>query len=206
MTLSIQPPEAAAKAHVVREVPGMGSVYDFRGTGLLPANGGRIRPLVFVQHIPVYPNKPGVQDFLGLAQVLKDQGLALQSATDRDGNVALYNRLDMLCYQARGANSVSCGCEHMHMTVDEVWTRKQMRAAAWLAYRAWRDYGIPAQTAQLTRGTGTVGVARRGHTSHRMVSIMAGFYDRSDPGAKFDWSYMYSCVKFYDTHLHFKGA
>jgi hypothetical protein len=206
MQEGIQPPEAASAARIVRAVPGMGTVYDYRGTGLLGPNGGRIRPLLFVQHIPVYPNKPGTQDFIGLAGVLKAQGLALQSATDRDGNVALYNRLDALCWQARGANSISCGCEHMHMTVNEKWTKRQMRAAAWLAYRAWRDYGIPPQGGKMSRGRGQVGVVKRGHVSHHMVSVMAGFNDREDPGPHFDWSYLWHCVRWYDKHLKFVGA
>lgn len=191
----------------VREIPGMGGkVYDWRGTGLLPASGGQIRPLVFVQHIPVVPNVPGTADFQTLARVLRVQGLSLQSATDREGNVALYNRLDRLCWQARGANTVSCGCEHMHATTAESWSRRQLRAGAWLAYRAWRDYGIPPKGGKLGSGPGQVRVIERGHVSHKWVSSAAGFHDRSDPGPGFDWTYLYHCVRFYDAHHHFKGA
>lgn len=202
----IQPPVAASSARIIRAVPGMGTVFDYRGTGLLGPNGGRIRPLLFVQHIPVYPNKPGTQDFIGLAGVLKAQGLALQSATDRDGNVALYNRFDALCYQARGANSISCGCEHMHMAITEPFTRRQMRAAAWLGYRAWRDYGIPPQGGQMSRGNGQVGVIRRGHVSHQNEAAMAGYNDRVDPGPRFDWAYLWHCIHWYDHHQNFVGA
>src|SRR5688500_6260000 len=124
-----------------RRIPGMGGkVCDFRGTGLCPPNGGRIRPLVMVHHIPVVPNGQGLADFETLGRVLRNQGLAIQAATDAEGNVALYTRFDELCFGHRGANSFACGIEHMHMTVNEPWTEKQMRAAAWCAHRAWVSF------------------------------------------------------------------
>jgi hypothetical protein len=191
---------------VLKKIKGMGTVYDWRGTGLLPPNGGRITPLIAVEHIPVYPNKPGYQDFVGLAAVLRAQGLSLQAATDRDGNVALYNPFDVLCYQARGANQVSFGVEHMHMTVDEDWTRRQLRASAWIWQLAERKHGIPCQMADLDDGPGTVRVRRRGHTSHKNVSARAGYHDRSDPGPKYDWGYVKHCADFYVAHGHMEGA
>ena len=199
--------ELRVKPHVIREVPGMGKVFDFRGTGLLHGTGVKIRPQIGVMHIPVYPNKPDYQDFLGLAGVLRDRGLNLQTATDRDGNVALFTRMDEMCWQAKGANQVSWGCEHMHMTVSESWTRRQLRAAAWLTYRSWRDYGIPPQMADLEPGRGVVRVKRRGITSHKNVADKAGFHDRIDPGPKFDWEYVFHCVKWYPRHhSSFVGA
>ena len=107
---------------VLKELRGAGKVFDYRNTGLLPANGLIIHPLIMVEHIPVIENVPGQEDFMTLARVLKTKGLSLQAATDREGNVALYNPLNRLCFQARGANQVSCGVEHMHddpRAVDE---------------------------------------------------------------------------------------
>lgn len=102
--------------NVLKELRGAGKVFDFRGTGLLPPNGGIIQPLITVEHIPVVPNVEGADDLHQLARVLRQQGLSLHAAADREGNIALYNPLNRLCYQARGANSVSCGVEHMHTT------------------------------------------------------------------------------------------
>jgi len=196
----------ASKPRMIRAVPGMGKVYDWRGTRLCPPNGGRIRPLVMVHHIPVVANRKGIGDFITLGNVLRAQGLAIQAATDSEGNVALYTRLDELCYGQRGANSVACGVEHMHATVGEKWTERQMRAAAWLAFRAMRDYGIPAHTAELGAGRGRVRVLRKGHTTHQRVSDAAGYHDRSDPGPGFDRQHLYRLVRWYARHRHFKGA
>lgn len=191
---------------VVKELKGAGTVYSLRGSGVLPPNGGRIRPLIMVEHIPVVPNVAGTSDFLLLAQVLRKQGLSLQAATDREGNVMLYNDLDTLCYQARGANQVSCGVEHMHMSTGEPWTKKQLRAAAWLWQYAEREHGIPLRIARIQAGNGTVGVLRRGHTSHQRVSAAAGYNDRSDPGPLFDWEYVRAAALFFKSHGHFEGA
>lgn len=190
---------------VLKELRGAGKVFDYRGTGLLPASGGLIQPLIMVEHIPVISNVPGTGDFKTLARVLRDQGLSLQAATDSEGNVALYNPLNRLCFQARGANQVSCGVEHMHKTIDEPWTRKQFRAAAWLWQFAEREHGIPLRVARLSSGPGRVGVLRRGHTSHRRVSAAAGFNDRSDPGGLFDWEYVARAAHFFKGHGHFNG-
>jgi hypothetical protein len=191
---------------VIKELRGAGKIYDYRGTGLLPPNGGTIRPLIMVEHIPVVPNQQGTGDFVQLANVLKAQGLSLQAATDREGNVALYNRLDRLCFQAKGANSVSCGVEHMHMTVDEEWTKKQLRASAWLWQYAEREFGIPMRIARLGDGAGVVSVLRRGHTSHKRVSEAAGFNNRNDPGEGYRWAYVRHAAHFFKEHGHFEGA
>ena len=191
---------------VLKELRGAGKVYDYRGTGLLPANGGIIQPLIMVEHIPVVRNVKGTGDFRTLASVLKAQGLSLQAATDREGNVALYNNLNRLCFQARGANQVSCGVEHMHMTITEEWTKKQLRAAAWLWQYAEHQFGIPLRVARITSGPGRIGVLRRGHTSHRRVSMAAGFNDRSDPGPGFDWEYVRKAALFFKSHGHFVGV
>lgn len=193
-------------ARVIKGLRGAGTVFDYRGTGVLPPNGGRINPLIMVEHIPVVPNRPGTEDFLILARVLKQQGLSLQAATDREGNVALYNHLNRLCFQARGANQVSCGVEHMHMSTGEEWTKKQLRASAWLWQYAEREFGIPLRVARLSSGRGRVGVQRRGHTSHQRVSAAAGFNDRSDPGPKYDWEYVAKAARFFKEHGHFEGA
>ena len=191
---------------VLRTLRGAGKVFDYRGTGLLPPSGGRIRPLIMVEHIPVVPNAKGTSDFKLLARILKQQGLSLHAATDAEGNVALYNNLDRLCFQARGANQVSCGVEHMHMTVDEPWTRKQLNAAAWLWCLAKRDFAIPMRIARLSPGAGKVGVLRRGHTSHKRVSQAAGFNDRSDPGPGFDYKYVRRAGIFFRQNGHFDGV
>jgi hypothetical protein len=191
-------------ARSVRTIPGMGGkVFDFRGTGLCPPNGGRMRPLLMVHHIPVVHQQPGIGDFETLARVLRAQGLAIQAATDAEGNVALFTRLDELCFGHRGANQFACGVEHMHFDVNEPWTEKQMRAAAWLAHRAWRSFGIRPRKGLLLPGAGLVRVQRRGHTSHMEVSAKAGFNDRSDPGPKFRFAHLYELTRFFDKHHRF---
>jgi hypothetical protein len=203
----------------IRTVPGMGGkVFDFRGTGLLPANpGGRIRPLVFVHHIPVVENVVGLADFEKLASILKGRGLAIQAATDAEGNVALFSRLDEKCFGHLGANHVACGAEHMHAGLDEEWTEKQMRAAAWLSHRAWRSFDIRPRRAILVPGDGhfegaefvldkPVGVQRRGHTSHKNVSAKIGSHQRFDPGSKFSFKHLYELTRFFHEHHTFEGA
>lgn len=191
---------------VLKELRGAGKVYDYRGTGMLPPNGGIIQPLIMVEHIPVVANVRGTGDFHTLARVLRDQGLSLQAATDREGNVALYNPLNRLCFQAKGANSFSCGVEHMHMTVDEPWTRKQLRASAWLWQYAEREFAIPLRVARLAPGSGLVSVLRRGHTSHKRVADAAGFKNRIDPGGLYDWEYVRRAAIFFKEHGHFEGV
>lgn len=190
---------------VIKTLRGAGKIYDWRGTGLLPPNGGKIKLLLGIEHIPVVPNRHGTDDFLLLAKVLRDQGLSLQTATDSEGNVALYNPLDALCYQARGSNSCSYGTEHMHMSVGEAWSKKQLRAAAWIWQYAEREYGIPPHTARLGKGNPTP-VWRKGHVSHQAQATAAGFHDRSDPGVGFDVAYVGHCVAFFKRHGHFEGA
>jgi N-acetylmuramoyl-L-alanine amidase len=187
-----------------RRIPGMGGkVFDFRGTGLCPPNGGRIRPLLMVHHIPVVPQAPGIADLVRLGEILRGQGLAIQAATDAEGNVALYTRFDELCFGHRGANSFACGIEHMHGTVEEPWTEKQMRAAAWCAHRAWTSFDIRPRGAILQPGPGIVRVQRRGHTSHMNVSAKAGFNDRVDPGAGFNFPHLYELTRFFHKHHRF---
>jgi hypothetical protein len=191
-----------------------GKVFDYRGTGLCPPNGGRFRPLAFVNHIPVVEQLPGTADFEKLGRTLKAQGLSIQAATDAEGNVALFTRLDELCFGHLGANRVACGAEHMHATTAKVWTEQQMRAAAWLAHRAWRSFGIPPRRAILTPGAGhkegntfvldkPVGVKRRGHTSHQNVSALIGSFARTDPGPGFSFRHLYELTKFFDEHGRF---
>jgi hypothetical protein len=187
-----------------RTIPGMGGkVFDFRGTGLCPPNGGRIRPLLMVHHIPVVPQQRGIGDLVRLGEILRGQGLAIQAATDAEGNVALYTRFDELCFGHRGANQFACGVEHMHFTVGEDWTENQMRAAAWCANRVWNAFGIRPRKAILLSGAGLVRVQRRGHTSHMEVSNLAGFHDRSDPGPGFNFAHMYELARFFQEHQRF---
>ncbi len=197
---------------MIKKIKGGVQIWDYRHTGILPANGGRIRPLIMVEHIPVIKQMKGLTDFEVLARVLRGQGLSLQAATDAPSegsdyaHVALYNDLDELCYQARGANSLSCGVEHMHANITEPWSRRQLRASAWLWQYAEREYGIPLRVAQINGGNGRIGVIKRGHTSHQRVSQAAGYNDRSDPGPGYDWEYVRSAALFFKEHGHFDGS
>lgn len=191
---------------VLKSVRGMGTIYDWRGTTWSAPNGGLIKPLVFVQHIPVVPNMAGIADFVRLRDVLVVQGLMVQNATDKDGNIALYTPMDRLCYQARGANQQSCGTEHMHMTLGEPWSKLQLHASAWLVNQAKDKYGLPAHQGVLKDGPGIIRVAKRGQTTHQRVSDAAGYHDRSDPGAGYDFEYVYHSVEFYRAHGHFVGV
>lgn len=192
-----------AEARSVRRIRGGVQIYDYRGTGLCPPNGGVIRPLVYVHHIPVIKNAAGLSDIYALARVLKAQGLSVQHATDREGNIALFTPMNRLCYHARGANSVSAGCEHMHYSVTEPWSDRQMRAAAWLAVAAERSFGIPLHHAYLGSGNGTVRVGRRGHTTHEIVSAKAGYNDRSDPGDAFHRRRVYDLARYFKRYGRF---
>jgi hypothetical protein len=186
-----------------RTIPGMGGkVYDYRGTGLCPPNGPRMRPLFMVHHIPVVPNMTGTRDFVRLGDILRGKGLAIQAATDAEGNVALYTRFDDFCYGHRGANQIACGIEHMHFKVDEPWTEKQMRAAAWCSAQVWISYGIPPRGAVLGAGR-PVATKRRGHTTHKLVSDLAGYNDRSDPGARFRFPHLYELTRYFRQHGRF---
>jgi hypothetical protein len=191
---------------VLKQVRGMGTVYDWRKSPWTPANGGKINPLIFVQHIPVVPNMAGIADFVRLRDVLVAQGLMVQNATDREGNVALFTPMNILCYQAKGANQQSCGTEHMHLTLNEPWTRHQLRASAWLVNQARDKYNLPTIIGTLDDGPGVVRVFKRGQVSHMRVSQAAGYNDRTDPGLGYDWEYVHHCVAYYRDHQHFEGA
>jgi hypothetical protein len=191
---------------VIRDIRGMGKVYDWRTSPWTPANGGRINPLLGVHHIPVIPNMSGIADFIRLRDVLVAQGLLVQTATDRDGNVALFTPFDILCYHAKGANQLSWGCEHMHMSVGESWSKQQLRASAWIVQLAQRQVGTPLGRARMLNGNGVVGVLRRGQTTHEAVAHRAGFNDRSDPGDLYDFEYVRHCVSYFRKHEHFANA
>jgi N-acetyl-anhydromuramyl-L-alanine amidase AmpD len=198
--MAVQPRDSHA-------VSGMGRVYDWRGTGLLPPSGGLIPLRAFVHHIPVVPNVAGISDFYTLANVLNAQRLSLQFATDREGNVALFNEANRLCYQARGLNSLSCGCEHMHMTITEPWTERQYRAAAWLTWWVHKNHGLPMQLGWLKNaGPGLARVTRPGHVTHQHEADVAGFHDRTDPGRLFSRSHVFELAGWYETHRSFTHA
>ena len=190
-----------------RPIPGAGRLYDWRGTTMLPPSGPKIKPLVMVEHIPVIRNVTGVDDFVTLARVLRAQGLSLQAATDAEGNVALYNDLACLCWQARGINASSCGVEHMHATTAEPWTKRQLRASAWLWVRAEKVHGIPLRRGELANGgPGLARVVRKGHVTHQSVSAAAGFNDRSDPGPGYDFAYVRKAALHWKKHGTFEGV
>lgn len=181
------------------------SVFDYRG--FTDPNGGTIPLQACVHHIPVVPNAPGHADFDLLRQVLLGRGLMVQLSTDDAGNVALYTRANRLCWQAKGANSITCGIEHMHMTIAEDWSRKQIRAAAWCAQYLEREFDVPLQMADVEpNGPGLVKIVRKGHTSHRQVSRLAGYNDRVDPGPGFDYELMFSSASYFKRKGHFIGA
>jgi hypothetical protein len=194
------------------KIPGTtGLLYDWRGTGMCPPvrSGGRtvkIGPVIMVEHIPVVRNVVGPGDFHTLANVLKAQGLSLQAATDAEGNVCFYANLNDLCWQARGANQVSCGVEHMHWSTSEPWTRKQFLASAWLWHHAWKNQGIPCKQGTLFYGApGVATVTSPGHVSHELVSRYAGYNDRTDPGDKYDWQLVRKAALYFRKHGTFKG-
>jgi hypothetical protein len=193
---------------VLKTIKGMGTVYDWRQSPWTPANGGRIHPVVGVQHIPVVPNVVGVGDFVTLRNVLVAQGLMVQSSTDREGNVGLVTPFDILCYQARGANQISWGSENMHLSISEPWSKKQLRAVAWVVQLAEAKHGIPVSKGQLGAGSPIVKVLRRGAVTHEDESNKAGFHDRTDPGAGLwgQWDYVEHCVRFFREHGHMSGA
>lgn len=181
------------------------SIYDYRG--FTQPNGGEIGLRACVHHIPVVRQMPGHTDFDALRNVLQAQGLMVQFSSDADGNVALYTKADRLCWHARGANSNTCGIEHMHLTVGEDWTKKQLRAAAWIAQYLEREFDLPLQMADVDpAGPGLTRIVRKGHTSHQQISRMAGYNDRSDPGSGFDYEYMFSAARYFKQKGHFVGA
>jgi hypothetical protein len=196
-------------ARSVKTIPGGVTVRDYRGTGLCPPvkSGGRpitIRPLIYIQHIPVIHNVVGIQDGITLGNVLRDEGLNVANGTDSEGNIFLYTKMNQLCYHARGSNQLSTGTEHMHFLLDEPWTERQYRAAAWLAYVAKTSYGIPYAIAGMRRGNPTP-ITKRGHASHQRQAAMAGFNDRRDPGIGFTRhiGHVFELAGFYERHHRF---
>jgi hypothetical protein len=196
-------------ATVIKTLPGNkgGRVFDYRGTGAITPNGGKIHLLAMVEHIPVVPNLPGTADFELLARVIREQGLGLQAATDREGNVAIYTDLNRLCWQARGLNSSSCGVEHMHMTTSEPWVRVQFNASAWLWHYAKVVYGLEKRRGVLApAGPGLARVVRKGHVTHQEVSAKAGYNDRTDPGPGYDFEYVQHAANYFGRHHTFAGV
>jgi hypothetical protein len=198
---------------VLKSIKGMGTVYDWRPTNWTKANGGTIVPSFGVQHIPVVRNVDGFADIVTLRNVLVDQGLMIQQCTDREGNVGLFVYGNHLCFQARGANQCSWGTEHMHMTTSESWTKRQLRAAAWVNQLNNKHYGTPLSRGTVGSGNGLVRVIHPGQTTHQRISQAAGFNDRSDPGVKgedpgggYDFEYVSHCEQFFAKNGHFEGA
>jgi hypothetical protein len=192
---------------IIKSIAGMGTIYDWRHSSWTPVNGGQITVQAFVHHIPVVRNADGIADFVTLRNVLVSQGLMVQTATDNVGNVALYTPFNYLCYHAKGANSVTAGCEHMHLSTSEPWTKRQMRASAWVIQLCDDKHNVTTQKmASIGSGSGTIRVLSRGQTEHEIVSAKAGYHDRSDPGPGYDHDYVAHCVRFFDQHQHFSGA
>lgn len=199
--------------NVLKELRGAGTVYDWRDSPWTPANGGWINLKLFVQHIPVVRNIDGIGDMVTLRNVLVSQGLMVQCCTDREGNVGLFTPFNVLCYQARGANQVSCGCEHMHATTNEPWTQRQLRAMAWVIQLCDEKHDVKRTRGRLGSGNGVVRVHEEGQVWHEEVADAAGHHDRSDPWGNTPhdvvidhWEYVQHCILFFREHGHFVGA
>lgn len=193
---------------VLKSIAGMGTVYDWRDSDWTPFSGPftRTTPLLGVQHIPVVRNVDGIADMVTLRNVLVAQNLMVQSCTDAEGNVGLFVPGNILCWQAKGANQVSWGTEHMHLSTGERWNLRQLRAAAWVNQLNHKHYGTASTRASLDPGDGLVRVVHGGQTTHMAVSNAAGFHDRSDPGPGYDFEYVAHCEQFFSRHGNFKGA
>jgi hypothetical protein len=198
---------------VLKDIRGAGKVYDWRDSSWTPPNGGRIDLYGFTHHIPVVRNVDGIGDFVTLRNVLVPQGLMVQTSTDREGNIALYTPFDFLCYHNKGGNQVFTGCEHMHFSTSEDWSKQQMRAMAWLIQLCDRKHDVPRTRWDLDSGNGVVRVQKKGQGWHSEVAHYAGFNDRSDPWGDTDhdtvverWEYVQHCIKFFEDHGHFEGA
>lgn len=200
---------------VLKELRGAGKVYDWRKSDWTPTNGGRINLHLGVQHIPVLHNVNGYADLVTLRNVLVAQDLMVQTCTDREGNIGLFTPFDFLCYQARGANQFSYGCENMHYLTSEPWTKRQLRAMAWVIQLGMRPThgGVPRTRGRLAHGDGIVRVRRDGQVWHSEVAAFAGYNDRSDPWGDTShdkvverWEYVQHCIRFFEEHGHFEGA
>lgn len=202
-------PENATIPHggkKLKSIKGMGTVYDWRESPWTKPNGGKITPRLAIQHIPVIRNVDGFGDLVTLVNVLLAQGLMVQQGTDKEGNVGLFTPGNDLCFQARGANQCSWGTEHMHFTIGESWSKKQLRASAWIVQLNNRKYGTPLARASLGSGAGVVRIIRGGQTTHEREADAAGYHDRTDPGSGYDFEYVDHSVAFFDKHGHFEGA
>jgi hypothetical protein len=196
-------PTVLKKLHIAEGV--WSNIYDYRPE--TNPNGGRINLQACVWHIPVIRQAEGRTDLDTLRRVLLQQGLMVQFGTDGEGNVAMYTRADRLCYQARGGNSITCGVEQMHYLTSDTWSKKQFRAAGWIAQYLEREFDIPLQMADVEPGGyHAVRIVRKGHTSHEQISRMSGYNDRSDPGPGMDYEYVFHCARFFKQHGHFVGA
>jgi hypothetical protein len=197
-------------AKVLKDLGGAGKVYDWRHSNWTPANGGLQTIRAFVHHIPVVPNQAGIADFIVLRNVLVAQGLMVQCATDREGNVALFTPFNVLCYQARGGNFCTTGCESMHMTTSEGWSKAQLRALAWCVQLCEEKHDVPYSTASISGTSGLITVEKKGQTTHKRVADASKQFNRSDPGWELpdndDYRYMQHCVRFWREHHTFKGA
>jgi hypothetical protein len=191
---------------ILKNIRGMGAIIDWRGSSWSAPNGGHIRARLGVQHIPVIHNVRGFADLVTLNNVLTDQGLRVHHGTDSEGNVALYCAGDRLCFQAKGANQVSWGTENMHFGVGEPWSRRQLRASAWIVQLEKKHCGTGRGRASLGEGDGVVRIHRGGQTTHERVAFCAGFKNRSDPGPGYDFEYVDHAISFFETHGHFEGA
>lgn len=179
-------------------------VWDYRH--FTSSNLGPITPYLYVDHIPVIHQAAGLEDINTLWRVLVGQGLMVHRADDAGGNVAMFTGLNVGNYQAKGANSISVGNEHMHYGINDPWSRKQMMAAAFASWQAYEYANITTRYGSIGSGNGYVTVRKRGHVTHKRVSAAAGYFDRSDPGPTWENGVdteVAELARFYNTHHHF---
>lgn len=198
---------------VLKEIRGAGKVYDWRDSSWTPVNGGRISLRGFTHHIPVVRNVDGYADIVTLRNVLVAQDLMVQTCTDREGNIGLFTPFDMLCYQARGGNQLTTGCEHMHLSTSEDWSKRQLRSMAWVIQLCERKHHVPRTRWRLSPGDGVVRFRAPGQGWHSEIAYYAGYKDRSDPWGNTPhdvvlerWAYVRHCIEFFEKHGHFSGA
>jgi hypothetical protein len=94
----------------------------------------------------------------------------------------------------------------MHMSISEPWTKRQLRAAAWVNQLERRHVGTAQHRASLAPGNGTVRVLHGGQTTHEAISAYAGYHDRTDPGGGYDFEYVAHCEQYFAKHASFKNA
>lgn len=156
-----------------------------------------VKPDLGVVHITVSPNRPGLDDILGVARYLDDNGLEIAAMVDQEANLAMslvpvgprQGLLHLAQYDhARGVNDRAIGIE----TVGYLKTRQDWwlqfaaqidKTARFLAYcRA--DPAIDLPLVHLTNAERAAG--KRGWIGHYQVPGT----DHTDPGPGYPLTFM----------------